>query len=68
MDISGNVWEWCLNKYAEPQMVTADLSGAHRVLRGGSWSSDAQFVRSAYRNRRTPVNRNNHIGFRLVLP
>jgi formylglycine-generating enzyme required for sulfatase activity len=68
MDISGNVWEWCLNKYAEPQMVTADLSGAYRVLRGGSWLDDAQHVRSAYRNYYAPDLRLNLTGFRLVLP
>jgi formylglycine-generating enzyme required for sulfatase activity len=68
MDISGNVLEWCLNKYGEPQMVTADLSGAARVLRGGSWRYDAQGVRSANRSGFTPDFRNFNIGFRLVLP
>jgi hypothetical protein len=68
MDMSGNVWEWCLNKYDESQVVTPDLSGTYRVLRGGSWYGDAQGVRSAYRHGGTPDFRDNGIGFRLVLP
>ena len=36
-DMSGNVWEWCVNEYQNPQRV--DLSGeASRVVRGGSWN------------------------------
>ncbi|WP_390621033.1 hypothetical protein [Gimesia alba] len=42
------------------------------MLRGGSWNNNADNCRSAYRNRNTPDNRNNTIGFRLcrviVLP
>lgn len=66
MDMSGNVWEWCLNKYAEPQVDALDLSGASRVLRGGSWGSDAQDVLSAYRSGSTPDARYDRFGFRLA--
>ena len=38
------------------------------VLRGGSWNNETQAVRSANRNRNTPDNRNNNIGFRLASP
>ncbi|QQZ30682.1 SUMF1/EgtB/PvdO family nonheme iron enzyme [Thiothrix subterranea] len=41
--------------------------GTNRVLRGGAWNNNAQNVRSANRNNNTPDNRNNNIGFRLVL-
>jgi Sulfatase-modifying factor enzyme 1 len=37
------------------------------VLRGGSWNNDSTNCRCAYRNNNTPDNRNNNIGFRLVL-
>jgi hypothetical protein len=37
------------------------------VIRGGSWNNPAGNCRSAYRNRNEPGNRNNNLGFRLVL-
>ncbi len=40
-------------------------SGSNRVIRGGSWNNDADNCRSAYRNNRSPGNRNNNLGFRL---
>ncbi len=37
-DLSGNVWEWCRNKYADTAIEKPDRSGASRALRGGSWN------------------------------
>jgi hypothetical protein len=37
MDMAGNVWEWCLNKYDDLEVTTIDASGDGRVLRGGAW-------------------------------
>ena len=37
-DLSGNVWEWCRNKYKDTAMEAPDKSGASRALRGGSWN------------------------------
>lgn len=37
-----------------------------RVNRGGSWNNNPARVRSANRNRNTPSNRNNNLGFRLA--
>lgn len=54
-DMLGNVWEW-----------TSTESGSARVLRGGSWGSDAQDVRSAYRFYVSPGNHSSNVGFRLV--
>ncbi|MBC8177483.1 MAG: hypothetical protein H8E19_08765 [Deltaproteobacteria bacterium] len=34
--------------------------------RGGSWNNNARNCRSANRNRNTPGNRNNNLGFRLA--
>ncbi|MCP5097209.1 MAG: SUMF1/EgtB/PvdO family nonheme iron enzyme, partial [Chloroflexi bacterium] len=34
-DLSGNVWEWCCNKYKNPDDVSVDQSGDMRTLRGG---------------------------------
>ncbi|MFO1328852.1 MAG: SUMF1/EgtB/PvdO family nonheme iron enzyme [Rubrivivax sp.] len=42
-----------------------DESAASRVLRGGSWNSNARFLRADFRYHLLPVGRNNGIGFRL---
>lgn len=55
-DMSGNVYEWC-----------DDLVRTRRVQRGGSWLNYAESCRATYRNYDTPENRNNYVGFRLVL-
>ncbi|MBQ4143873.1 MAG: SUMF1/EgtB/PvdO family nonheme iron enzyme [Thermoguttaceae bacterium] len=41
-------------------------SGSNRVNRGGSWNNNAQNCRSANRNRNTPDDRNNNLGFRTA--
>ncbi|MEF8732314.1 MAG: SUMF1/EgtB/PvdO family nonheme iron enzyme [Candidatus Accumulibacter meliphilus] len=38
-----------------------------KVVRGGSWNNPRNNARCAYRNRNDPDNRNNNIGFRVVL-
>ncbi|MCZ2122122.1 MAG: SUMF1/EgtB/PvdO family nonheme iron enzyme [Anaerolineales bacterium] len=38
------------------------------VLRGGSWNNNNNNVRSSNRNRNTPDNTNNNIGFRCARP
>lgn len=43
-----------------------EKAGSNRVIRGGSWNNNAVNCRSANRNRRTPDNRNDNLGFRLV--
>jgi len=36
------------------------------VNRGGSWNNNPHNCRAANRNRNTPTNRNNNVGFRLA--
>jgi len=38
-----------------------------RVLRGGAFNNNSRNVRCAYRNNNNPDNRNNNIGFRVVV-
>ncbi len=67
LDLSGNVWEWCLNKYEHPEQIQADTSGDTRVLRGGSWHHNADNARGSRRNWFYPGLRyGDGSGFRLV--
>ena len=66
-DMSGNVWEWVDDWYAAyPGNTIANSSygTTYRVLRGGSWSSYEDILRSAYRYDSSPSNSNYFIGFR----
>jgi formylglycine-generating enzyme required for sulfatase activity len=65
-DLCGNVWEWCLNQYRKPEITTVDVSGARRVLRGGSWPNIRSFARAAYRTHNAPNSRSGSVGFRVV--
>lgn len=68
-DMAGNVFEW-VSSLNMPYPYDAndgreDMSSADgRVLRGGSWSSNDDFVRSANRNRSNQTNSVSYIGFR----
>jgi len=65
-DLSGNVWDWCLNKYDRPEQIEADTSGDWRVLRGGSWLNPPSYARGSQRFTFAPSDRYSDYGFRLV--
>ena len=72
-DMHGNVWEWvqdCWNRsYAgAPSDGSAWTSGncAIRVLRGGSWSSSPEGLRTAARDRLITDSHSDNIGFRVA--
>ncbi len=69
-DVHGNVWEWVQDKY------NRDLRGGtdplytgfavFHVVRGGSWSYDAEYLRSASRSYDLLGGKYYSVGFRLV--
>jgi formylglycine-generating enzyme required for sulfatase activity len=73
-DMHGNVWEWCLDNWhrthdGAPMDGSAWLSfdGDNLgLLRGGSWSSDPWFCRSAVREEVTRDHCSSCISFRIV--
>ena len=72
-DMHGNVWEWVqdcgyYSYTGAPKDGGALTNGdcGTRVTRGGSWSDDTRYLRSAYRYRYDRTTRDNNIGFRLA--
>jgi len=73
-DMHGNVWEWCEDDYHDsyngaPEdgsaWIDSDLAETNRLLRGGSWGSNPQNCRSAYRYSIPRGYRSNAFGFRV---
>ena len=69
-DMAGNVYQWCWDWYGTPYAGGTDprgiSTGSNRVLRGGDWSGNADYARSAYRNYYSPTIVNSINGFRLA--
>ncbi len=64
-DMSGNVWEWCWDLYAEYDTPTTD-SELEYVFRGGGSSDDANKCRVTSRGSDTPDSRYDALGFRVA--
>ena len=71
-DMSGNVWEWCLDKWgsysSNAQTDPIGLSSSSdRLFRGGSWLEESACCRVSYRSGCDPSDYYNYLGLRLVL-
>ena len=69
-DMSGNVWQWCWDIYGSypsgsQNNPTGSNSGSNRVLRGGSWLSDAHYCTVSYRGSSLATYSGYNIGFRV---
>ena len=70
-DMSGNVWEWCWDRYSDStptggQDPAGAASGGLRVGRGGGWNDGAGYAARAYRRDDDPGDRFHNLGLRLV--
>lgn len=72
-DMAGNVWEWTHSLYKgypyDPNDGREDPAAVgRRVVRGGSWNDNSDYVRSAYRGHVVIDSRSDNVGFRVVAP
>lgn len=65
LDMSGNIWEWCLNCYEKMDQIDLERTD-RRVLRGGSWYHWGSYAHSDMRSRYYPDHRYNAGGFRVA--
>ncbi|MBP2656752.1 MAG: Sulphatase-modifying factor protein [Firmicutes bacterium] len=70
-DMSGNVSEWCWDRYGRYQDTTVDnppggLKGYSRSIRGGNCFSAAKYLSVSYRDLNEPEYHDRVLGFRLV--
>src|SRR3989344_922246 len=70
-DVVGNVWEWCWDEYKEYtpfyyRIQPSSSQGKIRVMRGGSYMTEARFCRVANREACDPYGTLEDYGFRTV--
>ena len=72
-DMSGNVWEWCCQKYTEDgsaeylneKNMPAEFD--YCIVRGGSYSSEAKFCKISFRDGVMALDQGINHGLRVVL-
>ncbi|MCQ2288578.1 MAG: bifunctional serine/threonine-protein kinase/formylglycine-generating enzyme family protein [Muribaculaceae bacterium] len=71
-DMSGNVYEWCQDRYGKysdksQSNPTGPATGSSRVYRGGCWYSKTDFCHLSFRNACEPNVYSPSLGLRLAL-
>ena len=71
-DMSGNIWEWCWDRYSDSYYRSSPRnnpvgpsSGLSRVFRGGGWNYNASLCRVANRADGAPYESYIFVGFRV---
>jgi hypothetical protein len=57
-DLSGNVWEWCMDNF--------NASRTYHTLRGGAWDLNGSGLMSSARNANDPNVKSSCVGFRIA--
>ena len=66
-NMSGNVWEWCDDNYCYYNSNDGKkILKEFRVLRGGSWRSKSEELKTSSRDRNYPQRGYLNVGFRCV--
>jgi formylglycine-generating enzyme required for sulfatase activity len=72
-DMNGNVWEWVWDVYdatyyqkSPASDPTGPAMGDYRVMRGGAWYNNVNYVTVYSRQYHTPDFRQNSVGFRIA--
>jgi formylglycine-generating enzyme required for sulfatase activity len=73
-NMAGNAAEWVMDYYSDsyyrtspPRNPPGPAAGKDRVVRGGSWKSDAEELQLARRQKQAPAEPSDEVGFRIVL-